>query len=83
MTPKFSETDTVVLVDDVDAAGLRAGDLGAIVLVHDARTYEVEFVTAAGRTRSLVTLTEKQLRAINENDLLTVRSVPTERVAAH
>ena len=34
MTKTFFELDAVVLARDIPAAGLRAGDLGAIVLVH-------------------------------------------------
>jgi SAM-dependent methyltransferase len=48
--------DTVVLKRDVPEAGLRAGDLGAIVEVHGPEHFEVEFVAASGRTQALVTL---------------------------
>jgi hypothetical protein len=34
MTPLFKELDTVVLLRDVPAAGLRQGDLGAVVQVY-------------------------------------------------
>jgi len=39
-TPHFHELDTVVLLRDVPEAGLRAGDLGAVVLVYDAEALE-------------------------------------------
>lgn len=73
MTATFRELDTVVLAHDLPAAGLRAGDLGAIVHVHAADRFEVEFVTAAGRTQALLTLTAADLRPVAEDDLLAVR----------
>lgn len=69
--------DTVVLTRELPEAGLRAGDLGAVVQVYGAvaapEGYEVEFVTAAGRTQALVTLGPGDLRPVRSDDLLTVR----------
>ena len=56
MTELFHELDTVVLVRDLPEAGLRSGDLGAIVMVYGDEALEVEFVTASGRTQALLTL---------------------------
>ena len=39
----FNVLDTVVLTRDVAEAGLRRGDLGAIVEVHGSNAFEVEF----------------------------------------
>ena len=47
----FKALDTVVLKRDVSDAGLRAGDLGAIVEILDPGHFEVEFVAASGRTQ--------------------------------
>ena len=82
MTSPFRELDTVVLVRDVPAAGLRAGDLGAIVHVYPAGALEVEFVTASGRTQALVTLEAVDVRAVRDDDLLAVRPAPPVRGAA-
>ncbi len=73
MTPAFHELDTVVLTRDLPEAGLQTGDLGAIVHVHAPDRFEVEFVTAAGRTEALLTLTEQDIRPVSGNDLLAVR----------
>jgi hypothetical protein len=67
--------DTVVLRRDVPEAGLRVGDLGAIVEVHDADCFEVEFVAASGRTEALVTLRSDDVRHVNDRDLIAVRSL--------
>ena len=69
----FKLLDTVVLKRHVPEAGLRAGDLGAIVELHDADHFDVEFVAASGRTQALVTLTSNDIRHVNDQDLIAVR----------
>jgi hypothetical protein len=73
MTTAFRELDTVVLVRDLPDAGLRAGDLGAVVHVYGDEALEVEFVTAAGRTQALQPLRVEDVRPVREDDLLAVR----------
>jgi hypothetical protein len=70
---KFHVLDVVVLDTDVPVYGLRRGDLGAVVDVHDPDGLEVEFVTASGRTQALVTVKETDVRAVADNDLVAVR----------
>ncbi len=70
---RFKKLDTVVLNRDLPEHGLRAGDLGSIVEVYEPSTFEVEFMSASGRTEALVTLKEGDLRAVADGDLLTVR----------
>jgi hypothetical protein len=71
----FNVLDTVVLTRDVAEAGLRRGDLGAIVEVHSPAAFEVEFVAASGRTQALVTLTANDLRHVGDEDLVSVRTL--------
>jgi hypothetical protein len=71
----FAALDTVVLVHDLPEHGLRAGDLGAVVEVYPPDGFEVEFVTASGRTTALVTLKSTDLRPISDSDLVAVRSL--------
>ena len=71
----FKLLDTVVLKRDVAEPGLRSGDLGAIVEIHDPDHFEVEFVAASGRTQALVTLCSDDLRHVNDQDLIAVRSL--------
>ncbi|MBL0890536.1 MAG: DUF4926 domain-containing protein [Gemmatimonadaceae bacterium] len=82
MNDTIRELDTVVLTRDVPEAGLRAGDLGAVVHVHGEDALEVEFVTASGRTQAVQTLSTSDVRAIREDDLLSVRTAPAVRGAA-
>ena len=82
MTNCFHELDTVVLARDLPEAGLRRGDLGAIVLVYDDVALEVEFVTASGRTQALLTLPVGDVRPVRDDDLLAVRTSPPIQGAA-
>ena len=75
----FNLLDTVVLTRDIPDAGLRRGDLGAIVEVYGPKSFEVEFVAASGRTQALVTLTTDDMRHVGDQDLVSVR--PLESTA--
>ena len=70
---RFSLLDTVVLDRDLPDHGLRRGDLGAVVELYEPDGLEVEFVCAGGRTQALVTLSEADVRAVGDCDLLAVR----------
>jgi hypothetical protein len=65
--------DTVVLNRDLPQHGLQAGDVGAVVEVYEPDGLEVEFVTGSGETQALVTLRESDVRAIEANELISVR----------
>jgi prolyl-tRNA editing enzyme YbaK/EbsC (Cys-tRNA(Pro) deacylase) len=69
----FDLLETVVLDRDLPDHGLRKGDLGAVVHIHDSGELEVEFVTAAGRTEALVSLSPSDLRRVGDRDLVAVR----------
>jgi hypothetical protein len=72
---RFELLETVVLDRDLPEHRLRTGDLGAIVHVYEPDGLEVEFVTASGTTEALVTLTERDVRAVSDDDLITVRQL--------
>ena len=67
----------MVLRTDIPAAGLRSGDLGAVVHVYGPDAVEVEFVTASGRAQALLTLNGEDLRPVRDDDLLAVRPSAT------
>ena len=71
----FNVLDTVVVTRDIPDDGLRRGDLVAIVEVYGPDAFEVEFVAASGRTQALVTLSEADLRRVNDRDLISVRTL--------
>jgi hypothetical protein len=75
--PMIKEHECAVLTEELTAKGLKAGDLGTVVHVHEAGAgYEVEFMTLAGQTVTVVTLAASQLRAITSRDIAHVREIP-------
>lgn len=72
----IQELDRIVLTKDLEPIGLEAGDVGTVVLVHDGgRGYEVEFVTLAGDTYAVATLTAEQVRPIDRHEIAHARPV--------
>jgi hypothetical protein len=69
------ELDSVVVLRDLPDHGLRAGDVGTIVLLHHDRGYEVEFMTLTGETLAVVSLPNDQVREIRPREIAQVRSV--------
>ena len=67
------ELDTVVLRSALPKHGLESGDIGAVVTVYSPDAVEVEFVTASGSTRALITLKSDQVRPIGPDDIPAVR----------
>jgi Domain of unknown function (DUF4926) len=65
--------DVVVLERDIPEHGLRRGDLGALVEVMSPEALAVEFVAASGRTQALVTLKPGDIRAVQDDDVVSVR----------
>lgn len=65
----------IVLARDVPQHALRAGDIGTVVHIYPKGGLEVEFFTASGKTRSLVTLREADVRMATDNDVVAVRSL--------
>ena len=70
----FTTLDTVVLNRDLPEHGLRRGDLGAVVMVYEPDGLDVEFVRASGRTQALVELRVSDVRAVQDDDLISVRN---------
>jgi len=67
--------ETVVLTRDLPEHNLVRGDLGAVVEVYEAGVVEVEFVTASGETKAVVTLQEHDVRNLEPSDMPAVRSL--------
>ena len=72
----IKECDMVVLTHDVNINGLTEGDIGVVVHCYsDGRAYEVEFVTAEGKTLAVLTLTAEDVRLMKEKEILHAREV--------
>jgi hypothetical protein len=69
----FKLLDVVVLNKDLPRHGLKRGDLGAVVDIHEPDALEVEFVTASGKTEALLTLNVADIRSVDDGDLVSVR----------
>jgi len=77
----IKELDLVALNHDIEGHGLRAGDVGTVVHCFvDNVGFEVEFVTAEGKTIAVLTLTAADIRPIRSAEILHVREVATEAV---
>ena len=72
----IQELDTVVLNRDVPAHGLTKGDVGTVVHCYgDHEAFEVEFVTAEGKTVAVLTLTERDIRPMGPKEILHAREL--------
>jgi len=75
----FEDLDPVVLDVDIPEHGLPKRSLDAVVHVYASDAFEVEFVTARGRTAALLTLNNSQLRRPSEDDLVCVSRIAAAR----
>jgi len=74
----IQEHECVVLTQDLPSEGLKAGDIGTVVHVHQGGAgYEVEFMTLAGETVAVATLQPNQVRTIARRDIAHVRELRT------
>ena len=71
----IKELDTVVLTVDLPEHGLRQGDVGAVVLVHGKKGFEVEFTALDGETLTVVSLMREQVRPIGRREIAHARAV--------
>jgi hypothetical protein len=70
------ELDPVILTHDIDKYGLKQGDIGTVVHCYsDGAAFEVEFVTAEGRTIALLTLNPADIRLSGGREVLHVREL--------
>lgn len=72
----INELDPVALTCDLPEHGLKRGDVGTAVLVHEnGAAFEVEFVGYDGHIIALVTLENTQVRPLQTNDIPHVREL--------
>ncbi len=70
------ELDRVVLTQRLEDLGLEPGDIGTVVLVHEAgRGFEVEFVTLDGTSYAVTSLSADHVRPIDRNEIAHARVV--------
>ena len=82
MTEMLAEHEVVVLTRDLPGEGLRAGDVGVVLLAHQGRDgvpagYTVEVTTVTGETVAVVAVAADAVRPAAERDVRHARSVAT------
>jgi uncharacterized protein DUF4926 len=74
----IEELDRAVLLVDLPEHGLTSGDIGIVVMVHaGGKGYTVEFMTLAGQTVAVTSLTAGQVRPISADEIAHVRPLAT------
>lgn len=72
----IEELASVVLTTNLPECGLQAGDIGTIVMVHQAgKGYTVEFLTLNGETVAVITVAADQIRPIRTNEIAHAREL--------
>lgn len=72
----IKQLDSVVLTNDLPTCGLKAGDIGTVLLVHQGGIgYEVEFMTLQGETVAVVSLRASQVRPVGPREIAHARAV--------
>jgi hypothetical protein len=72
----IEELETVVLTRDIPSSGLKAGDVGTVVMVYNnGEAYDVEFLTLDGDTFALETLRADAVRPVRHSEIAQAREV--------
>ena len=72
----IKEHECIVLTRSLPAEGLKAGDIGTVVHIHKGGMgYEVEFMTLAGETITVVAVARNHVRSIARRDIAHVREL--------
>ena len=70
------ELDDVILDCDLPKRGLKRGDIGTVVLVHNGgEGYTVEFTALDGETVAIVTLLASQVRPAHKREIPHARTL--------
>ena len=75
----MKELDSAVLTRDLPEHGLKAGDLGTVVLVHGGGTgYEVEFIALDGETMAVISLPAAEVRSAASREIPHARRIAVQ-----
>jgi hypothetical protein len=79
----IEELDRVILTEDLPEYGLKAGDIGTVVLVHRrGEGYEVEFVALDGETLAVTTVLAAQVRPAMRKEIPHARMIDSVQSAS-
>ena len=77
----MKDLDVAVLTREIPEHGLKIGDIGAIVHSYSGgEAYEVEFVTAEGKSVAVLTLSSEDIRPMTEREILHARDLADSEV---
>jgi len=77
----INELSNIILEHDLPEIGLKTGDIGTVVMVHEGGVgYEIEFCELDGVTVDVVTLDASQIRAVRSGEVAYARPL-TERTS--
>jgi hypothetical protein len=72
----IEELASIVLTADLPECGLRAGDIGTVVMVHQqGQGYTVEFQTLGGETVAVVTVPAGGVRPVRPDEIAHARAL--------
>ncbi len=72
----IDEHDHISLTKDIPSLGLVSGDIGTVVAIYaDGKAFEVEFMTAEGKTIDVITLERENVRALSGHEILHAREM--------
>lgn len=78
----INELDQVELLEDLPDRGLKAGDVGTVMLVHGNRKgFTLEFLTWDGETVAIATVDSGQIRSIRSKEIPRTRRLEMPLVA--
>ena len=69
------EHDVIVLTCDLPDHGLKGGDMGTVVHLHEKGGFGVEFMTLDGETIAIVSLAKDQVRTVGAGEIHHARSL--------
>jgi hypothetical protein len=79
----IAELDRVILTEDLSEYGLKAGDIGTVVLVHrEGEGYEVEFTALDGETLAVTSVFAAQVRPSVPHEIPHARLLDPVQVAS-
>ena len=79
----IAELNRVILTEDLPKYGLKAGDIGTVVLLHrGGEGYEVEFAMLDGETLAVTSVFTSQVRPVMPNEIPHARRVEPAQAAS-
>jgi hypothetical protein len=79
----IAELDRVILTEDLPQYGLKAGDIGTVVLIHrEGEGYEVEFAALDGETLAVTSVLASQVRPAMRNEIPHARMMEPVQAAS-